>query len=113
MGIQGNMADMLQAKRKLSGQSIEGWSAELGIAPSTLQDYLKGVGNPTIKMVEHLADRLDIDPIALIAGQIETEQYQIVLLLLETIKAVSDLDQPKRLRFAELVLELVQLWEEE
>lgn len=113
MGIQENMADMLQAKRKLSGQSIEDWSVELGIAPSTLQDYLKGAGNPTVKMVEHLASRLDIDPIALIAGQIEKEQYQIVLLLLDTIKAVSDLDQPRRLRFAELVLELVQLWEEE
>lgn len=113
MGIQENLADMLRAIKKLSGQSIEDWSVELGISPSTLQDYLKGAGNPTVKMVEHLADRLDIDPIALIAGQIEKEQCQIVLLLLDTIKAVSDLDQPRRLRFAELVLELVQLWEEE
>ena len=52
MSIQDNMADMLRAKRKLSGQSIEEWAEELGIAQSTLQEYMKGNGNPTVKMVE-------------------------------------------------------------
>lgn len=112
MGLQENMADILRAKKKLSGQSIEEWAEELGIAPSTLQDYMKGAGNPTVKMVEHLAQRLDVDPVALLVGNLEPEQYQIVLLLLETIRAVSELEQSKRLRFAELVLELVKLWGE-
>jgi len=113
MGMQENMADMLRAKRALSGQSIEDWSEELGIASSTLQDYLKGAGNPTIKMVENLAQKLDINPIALISGNMEPEQYEIVLLMLDTIKAVSALDQPRRVKFAELFLELVQLWGED
>lgn len=112
MSIQENMADMLRAKRKLSGQSINEWADELGIAPSTLQDYLKGNGNPTVKMVEHLGEKMGINPVALLSGDIEPEQIQTVLLLLDTIQAVSILPQPKRLRFAEQFLELVQLWEE-
>lgn len=113
MGMQKNMADMLRAKRQLSGQSIEEWSEELGIAPSTLQDYLKGEGNPTLKMVEHLAAKLEIDPIALVAGRVESEQYEILLMMLNTIQEVSVLPQPKRLRFAELLLAQIQLWGED
>ena len=113
MGIQENMADMMRALKKNRGQSMGAISEELGIAPSTLQDYLKGKGNPTVKMVEHLAEQLEIDPIALISGKIESEQYEIILLMLDTVHAVSDLPQPRRLKFADLFLELVQLWEEE
>lgn len=112
MSIQENMADMLRARRKLSGQSIDRWAENLEISPSTLQEYMKGSGNPTVKMVEHLAEKLEIDPIALMSGDIEPEQRQTVLLLLDTIQAVSVLPQPKRLRFAEQFLELIQLWEE-
>ncbi len=113
MGMQKNIADVLCAKRRLSGKSIETWAAELGISPSTLQDYLKGIGNPTIHMVEHLAEKLGVEPLALLSGDMEPEKYQIALLLLDSIKAISDLPQPKRLRFAELFLDLVQLWEVE
>ncbi len=112
MGIQENMASMLRAKRQLDGQSIENWSEELGISHSTLQEYLKGAGNPTVKMIEHLAEKLAVDPVALVAGDMDPEQYKLVLLMLDTVKAVSVLSQPKRLRFAELFLELVRLWEE-
>ena len=84
MGILENMADMLRAKRKLSGQSIEQWAETLGIAPSTLQDYLSGSGNPTLGMVEHLADKLGVDPLVLMSGDIEPEQRQTALLLLDT-----------------------------
>jgi len=112
MGLQENIANMLRAKKQLDGQSIDDWSEELGISHSTLQDYLKGSGNPTVKMIEHLADKLAIDPIALVSGKMDPEQYKIVLMMLDTVKAVSILPQTKRLRFAELFLELVQLWEE-
>lgn len=113
MEILENMAEMLRAKRKLSGQSIEQWAETLGIAQSTLQEYLSGGGNPTLGMVVHLADKLEINPLALLSGDLEPEQRQIALLLLDTIQAVSVLPQAKRLRFAEQFLELVQLWEEE
>lgn len=113
MGIQGNIADMMRALKESRGKTMEGWADELGIAQSTLQEYLKGAGNPTVKMVEHLAEKMGVDPIAMMSGKIEPEQYQIVLLMADTIEAVSNLPQPKRLKFAELFLELVQLWEED
>lgn len=111
MDMQRNMADMLRAKRALSGQSIGEWADELGIAPSTLQDYLKGSGNPTLRMVDHLAEKLGIDPLSLIAGEIEPELYKPVLLMVGTIQAVSRLPQPKRIRFAELFMEQMRLLE--
>jgi transcriptional regulator with XRE-family HTH domain len=111
MGMLENMAGMLRRMKELNGKSIEEWSEELGIASSTLQDYLKGSGNPTVKMVDHLARKLDIDPLALMSGKMEPEQYQIVVLMLDTIKAVAALPHPKRVRFANLFLELTQLWE--
>lgn len=113
MGIQENIAEMLRAIKANSGKTTEGWSEELGIASSTLQEYLKGDGNPTVKMVEHLAEKMDISPIALMAGDLDSERYQTVLLMLDSIRAVSVLSQPKRVRFAELFLELVLLWENE
>ena len=105
MGIQENIAEMLRAIKANSGKTTEGWSEELGIASSTLQEYLKGDGNPTVKM--------DISPIALMAGDLDSERYQTVLLMLDSTRAVSVLSQPKRVRFAELFLELVLLWENE
>ena len=112
MGLQGNMASMLQALKDSRKQTMEHWSEELGIAPSTLQDYLKGKGNPTVKMVEHLAAQLGVDPLALLSGQLEPERHETVFLLLNTVQAVSGLPQPKRIKFAELFLELVWLWED-
>ena len=112
MGMQQNMADLICAIKKQRGKSVMGLSEELEISASTLQDYLKGKGNPTVKMVERLAEKLEIDPIALVSGSVDPEKRQIILLLLDTIE-VSELPQSKRVRFAELFLELVQLWEEE
>lgn len=113
MGILENMAETLRIKRKLSGQSIEKWAEDLEIAQSTLQGYLNGDGNPTLSMVAHLADKLGLDPLALLSGDIEPEQRQTVLLMLETIQTVSVLPQPKRQRFVEQFVELIQLLAEE
>jgi len=112
LGIQNNIAAILRAKKKNDGRSLAEWSAELGVACSTLQEYMKGEGNPTVIMVEHLAEKMGISPVALVAGDMEPEQYETALLMLDTIQAVSVLPQPKRVRFAELFLELMLLWEE-
>ncbi|NBI68936.1 XRE family transcriptional regulator [Pseudoflavonifractor sp. 60] len=113
MGMLENMAEMMQAKKEREKDSVERFSEKLEISPSTLQDYLKARGNPTVKMIERLAKKMDVDPVALVSGTAEPEQYQTLLLMLDTIEEVSSLTQPKRVKFAELFLELVQLWEEE
>ena len=113
MGIQENMADIIKLIKQNRGKSTADFSEELEISPSTLQEYLKARGNPTIKMIEGLSEKLGIDPIALMSGKLEPEQYEIAQLMLDTIQAVSVLPPPKRVRFAELFLEQMQLWEEE
>lgn len=112
MGIQQNMADMMRAIRKQRRKSMVEFSEDLEVSTSTLQDYLKGKGNPTIKMVERLAQKMGVDPIALMSGVAKPEQYQIVLLLLDTIQELSRLSQCKRVRFAKLFWEMVELWGE-
>ena len=111
MGMLENMAEMIRMLKQYSGKSVGEFSADLDISPSTLQEYLSGKGNPTISMIEHLAEKLGVDPLALVSGKIEPELLQIVFLLLDTIQAVAGLPQPRRLKFAELFLEIVQLWE--
>lgn len=113
MGMRENMAEMMRLMKQYSGKSVGEFSEELDISSSTLQEYLNGKGNPTVSMIEHLAEKLGVAPLALVAGKIEPEQSQIVILLLDTIQAVANLPRPRRLKFAELFLELVQLWEEE
>ena len=111
MGMLENMAEMIRMLKQYSGKSVGEFSADLDISPSTHQEYLSWKGNPTISMIEHLAEKLGVDPLALVSGKIEPELLQIVFLLLDTIQAVAGLPQPRRLKFAELFLEIVQLWE--
>lgn len=113
MGIQQNMADMMCAIKRQRGKSMAEFSEELEISSSTLQEYLNARGNPTMKMVERLAEKLDVNPVALISGVVEPDKYQILLLLFDTVREVAILPQDKRLRFAELFLELIQLWGED
>lgn len=110
MGIRENMAEMMRLLKRYRRKTVEEFSEDLDISASTLQDYMGGRGNPTVIMIEHLAQKLGVDPITLISGKIEPEQSEIVCLLLDTIQAVADLPQPRRLKFAALFQELVQLW---
>ncbi|USF28324.1 hypothetical protein N510_003283 [Firmicutes bacterium ASF500] len=113
MGIQQNMADMMNIVKRKRGISVVEFSEELGISCSTLQEYLNARGNPTVQMVEHIARKLEFDPIALIAGLFEPDQIKILLLLLESTQELSRLPQPKKRKLAELLQEMVQLWEED
>lgn len=112
MGIQQNMADMMNIVKRKRGISVVEFSEELGISCSALQEYLNAQGNPTVQMVEHIARKLELDPIALIAGLFEPDQIKILLLLLESTQELSRLPQPKKRKFAELLQQMVQLWED-
>lgn len=111
MGIQENMAEIIREIKESSGKSIASFSEELEISPTTLQGYLKAHGNPTVKMIEHLADKMGVDPLALISGKVEPEQYEIALMLLRIAQEVSNLPRSNQVRFAEIFLELMQVQE--
>ena len=113
MSLQDNLAAVIRALMKQKDKSLSEFSEELGVSRNSLHAYSKGEGNPMLSTIEHIAERLGISPAALILGALDGgSQYEISQLLLDTIQRVSELTEEKRLRFAELFLELVKLWDE-
>lgn len=110
MGIQQNMADTIRMIMTLREKTLDELAEELEISRSTLQEYIKARGNPTALMIEHLAQKLNIDPAILMTGLLDLDRREIVLLLLNSIQAVAELPDGKRIRFAELFLEMAHLW---
>ncbi|MFG6353485.1 MAG: helix-turn-helix domain-containing protein [Oscillospiraceae bacterium] len=110
MGIQQNMADTIRMIMSINGKTLEEFAEDLQIARSTLQDYLKAEGNPTAVMIEHVAERLSIDPAVLLTGLLDMDRRDIILLLFNNIQEIVVLPREKQLRFAELFLEIVLLW---
>ena len=113
MGIQQNMADTIRMIMGLRKKTLEEFANDLGISRSTLQEYIKAHGNPTALMIEHIAQKLEIDPAILMTGLLDLDRREIVLLLLNSIQALAELPKEKRIRFAELFLEMVHLWNSE
>lgn len=113
MDIQRNISDVLQLFMKARGKTLDEFAADLEISRSTLQDYLKGTGNPTMGMVEHLAQKLGVQPALLLTGLSECNRQEIALTLLSTLHSVAELPAPKKLQMAGLFSEMVQLWDME
>ncbi len=61
------LAGNLAAARKLRQKSLSQFAEELAISRSSLQDMLKGEGNPTLSTVELVASRLGLDPLLLLS----------------------------------------------
>lgn len=110
MEIQKNIATVIRALKDASGKSLADFSAELEISRTTLQEYLSGKGNPSAATIEHLAKKLDVDPSFLITGVFTYDQITILMKMLDLYNLLSELSPKQRLRFAELLLEMVYLW---
>lgn len=113
MGIQRNVADMMRLIKTQQNLSTAEFSAELEISRSTLQEYLNGTGNPSVVMLDHIAGKLDIDPLMLVSGTFRPDQMGIVLLMFRTTKMITELSEENRKRFAELFLDILSLWEDQ
>lgn len=111
MEMQQNIANMMRALKEANHKSMAEFSQELEISRSSLQDYLNGTGNPSIRTVEHIADKLGINPLLLVCGSFQADQTNTILLMLNTTKEVMSLPEDKRRRFAELFAQIVSLWE--
>lgn len=113
MGIQQNVADMMRAFKAERNQSTAEFSEELEISRSTLQEYLNGTGNPSVSMLDHIAEKLGIDPMVLVSGSFSENRLEIMLLMFRSVKAVTELPAEKRNCFAGLFLQIIDLWNEE
>lgn len=60
MGISDNMSNNLKKHRKKLGMSLSEFADWLCISRSSLQEYSKGAGNPTVATIEHLAGKLGL-----------------------------------------------------
>ena len=113
MGLQENMAATIRTIMKKEHKSLAEFSEELEISRTALYDYLNAKGNPSASTIEHIAGKLEISPAALMTGLMDLDRKEVVLLLMDTIQSVAELPEGKRVRFAELFLEMVGLWNEE
>lgn len=67
MALQKNLADIMTAIRAEQKKSLSEFAEELSISRSSLQDILKGKGNPTLSTVELIAEQLGADPLLLLS----------------------------------------------
>ena len=112
MEIQRNMANVIRMLKEASGKSLTEFSEELEVSRSTLQEYLSGKGNPSVVMIEHLANKLGVDASFLLSGVFSKDQIGLLLRLLDMMRLLSGLSCEQRTRFARLLLEMVLLWDE-
>ena len=112
MGLEKNMSDFLRAYKEISGKSNSELAEEMQISRSILRDYLNGDGNPRLSTVEHLADRLKVNPVLFLAGMFEKDSSDIVLLLFNSVREVISLPEPKRKQFVEYFLNMLSLFED-
>lgn len=112
MSLQENIAAAMRTIMEQKQKSLTEFAAELDISRNALYDYLRAKGNPSIATLEHIAEKLDVTPAFLMLGTLEDDKREVTLVLLNTIQKLSELPQEKRLRLAELFLEMVTLWNE-
>lgn len=113
MGIQKNVASILQLYMAEKHKTFAEFSDELQIARSSLQLYLKGEGNPTIQTIEQMAEKMEMDPAILLTGMLDLDKREIAYTLLTTLQKVGALPKEKQLRFVDLFLQMLQLWNED
>ena len=111
--IQRNIAEVIRAFKEKRGKSLSEFSEELEISRSSLQSYLAGTGNPNIETILHLAEKLGVDPIFLITNGLSATQINILYKMLDVTEEAAKLPPERRKRFAELLAEVLQLWDGE
>lgn len=113
MEIRENISTVMRALMKESGKSLTEFSDELEISRSALQEYLSCKGNPNVATIEHMAKKLGVDTSFLVSGAFSGEQIDVLLTLLNSLKLLSKLDSNKRRQFAQLLLDMIALWNED
>ena len=113
MDIRRNVANTLRLYMDEHNKTLHEFADELEIARSSLQQYVKGEGNPSVDTLERMARKMEMDPVALLTGTLDADQRECAWALLMTIQKVGDLPIQKRFHFVDLFLEMIQLWSED
>lgn len=111
MNLNKNLAAVLNIIKSEHQKSMTEFSEELEISRSALQEYLAGSGNPNLTTIEHIAQKLNVNPYFLLLGDFNEEQLGAFMKMIEILSLLSDLPSEKRKRFAELLLKIISLWD--
>ena len=111
MDLNKNLAAVLNIMKNERQKSMTEFSEELEISRSALQEYLSGAGNPNLTTIEHIAKKLSVSPYFLLLGDFNDEQLSAFMKMIDILSLVSDLQSEKRKRFAELMFEIISLWD--
>lgn len=68
LNVKTNIASCLTNFKDKNKMSLINLAEFLEISRSTLQKYLKGTGNPSIDILQHMADKMNMDILQLICG---------------------------------------------
>ena len=81
MKMNETLACKLSIMRKLYGKSLVEFAEEIDVSKTTLQNIEAGKANLTLNMVETIANRLGISPMALISDEYDARQLYTAKLL--------------------------------
>ena len=110
LDIQQNIAMMLSAYKRREKYTIVELSEDLEISRSVLQDYLAGNCNPRADTIEHIANKLNISPAALVSGGLlSPTEYDLIFVLLDTLDAFHDLSPDRKHEGVDLFIRLLRL----
>ena len=112
MGMQENMAAVICAMKEASNLSLAEFAAELHVSRSALQEYMSGTGNPRIETVRHLAEKMGVEPEELLCGMDGPDRVRLLEHIVKTLGFIQKLPEDRQRRFGELLLEMVELWNE-
>ncbi len=109
MGIRQNFTNAIRIYKEQHNLSLCEFSGALEVSRSTIQEYLDGRGNPSLSMIELIAEKMDMDPRVLISGEFEPGQLGLLLYLLRSFKTVDTLTPEKQRQLGILFIEIVSL----
>lgn len=103
MSLSQNFADSLAMIQALHGWTFKQFVEVLEIGRSTLQEYLSGKSNPRLDTIEHIANKLQVDPAFLISFSRESCSIQTILYLMQFYAPLAELAPEDQEDFAFVV----------
>lgn len=107
MDISKNMSALVRAYKELQGKSYAECAKELGIAASTVKAYAAGNAHPSAYMLEHISEKMGVDPAIFVTGDYSSDQIVVLVKLMDIAKLLEKASPEDRCKFAHLLWQMV------
>ncbi len=112
MNLSQSVAAYIKMLQTYHGLDEEEVSKLAGVSRSTVSNLLQDKGNLRLKTVETIAAKLGMNPAALLSYPQDKNMLKLLRDFPKMLEMLLALSVDKRLQAAELLSELVQLWNE-